>query len=66
VPYLPERLRSDLREVVEGSEVIVVANGAREYRGVGPLLKPGQALVDLVHAVDPASVAHGEYHGLAW
>jgi GDP-mannose 6-dehydrogenase len=66
VPYLPERLRSDLREVVAGSEVIVVANGAREYRGVGPLLKPGQALVDLVHAVDPASVAHGEYHGLAW
>ena len=66
VPYLPERLRSDLREVVEASEIVVVANGAREYRAVGPLLKRGQALVDLVHAVDPASVVHGEYHGLAW
>jgi len=66
VPYLPERLRSDLREVVESSEVIVVANGAREYRDVGGMLKPGQALVDLVHAVDPGSVVHGEYHGLAW
>jgi hypothetical protein len=52
--------------MVEGSEVVVVANESKEYRGVGALLKPGQALVDLVHAVDPASVAHGEYHGLAW
>jgi len=66
VPYLPERLRGSIREVVEASEVIVVANGAREYREVGAMLKPGQALVDLVHAVDPASLAHGEYHGLAW
>jgi GDP-mannose 6-dehydrogenase len=66
VPYLPERLRASVGEVVEGSEVVVVANESKEYRGVGALLKPGQALVDLVHAVDPASVAHGEYHGLAW
>jgi GDP-mannose 6-dehydrogenase len=66
VPYLPERLRPTVREVVEASEVIVVANHSREYRDVGALLKPGQALVDLAHAVDPSSVPHGEYHGLAW
>jgi hypothetical protein len=30
------------------------------------MLKRGQALVDLCHAVDPATVKHGEYHGLAW
>jgi len=66
VPYLPERLRSDLGEVVRESEVIVVANGAKEYRSVGALLAPGQVLVDLVHAVDAKSVVHGEYHGLAW
>jgi len=65
VPYLPERMRTDLREVIAESEVVVVANGAREYREIGPLLKPTQALVDLVHAVDPVTVA-GEYHGLAW
>jgi len=66
VPYLPERLRPTVREVVEGSEVIVIANHSREYRDVGTLLKPGQALVDLAHAVDRASVVNGEYHGLAW
>jgi GDP-mannose 6-dehydrogenase len=66
VPYLPERLRSDLAEVVAGSEIVVVANGAAAYRGVGAMLRPGQVLVDLVHAVDPATVTDGEYHGLAW
>jgi GDP-mannose 6-dehydrogenase len=66
VSYLPERLRSSMREVVEGSEVVVVANDSREYRGVGALLKPGQSLVDLVHAVDPSSIGQAEYHGLAW
>jgi len=66
ISYLPERLRRDLREVVEGSDVVVVANGSKPYREVGAMLKPGQILVDLVHGVDPKSVLHGEYHGLAW
>jgi len=66
VPYLPERLRPDLDEVLRDSEVVVVANGAPEYRDVGARLQPGQVLVDLVHAVDPATVTRGEYHGLAW
>ena len=59
-------LRRDMAEVVEQSEVLVIANGSKPYREVGGMLKPGQVLVDLVHAVDPKSVVHGEYHGLAW
>jgi GDP-mannose 6-dehydrogenase len=66
VPYLPERLKATVAEVVKGSEVIVVANHSREYKNIGALLEPGQVLVDLAHAVDRASVAHAEYHGLAW
>jgi GDP-mannose 6-dehydrogenase len=66
VPYLPERLRSSLPEVIGASEVVVVANGSPEYVGVGALLKPDQLLVDLAHVVDPASVPTGNYHGLAW
>jgi GDP-mannose 6-dehydrogenase len=66
VPYLPERLRTDLEEVVRDSEVIVIANQARPYREVGGMLREGQILVDLVRAVEPEKVRHGEYHGLAW
>ena len=66
VPYLPERLREDLDAVLAGSDIIVVANGTSAYREIGARLRDGQCLVDLVHAVDPASVKNGEYHGLAW
>ena len=61
-----QNFKPGLDEVIVGSEVIVVAQGAKEYREVGPRLRKGQALVDLVHAVDPGSVASGEYDGLAW
>ena len=44
----------------------MIANLAAPYRDVGAMLKPGQVLVDLVRAVEPQSVVHGEYHGLAW
>ena len=66
VPYLPDRLRPTLTEVVAASEVVVVANGSPEYAGVGAMLKPHQLLVDLAHVVDPATVPPGNYHGLAW
>ncbi len=66
VPYLPDRLRASVEEVVSQSEVLVVANRASVYAGVGAMLKPGQVVVDLAHAVDRRTVLHGEYHGLAW
>ena len=66
VPYLPERLRASLDEVLEGSDVLVIGNRSPEYRGIGARLKPGQAVVDLVAAVDRRTVTAGEYHGLAW
>jgi len=66
VPYLPERLRASLDEVLEGSDVLVIGNRSPEYRGIGARLRPGQAVVDLVAAVDRRTVTAGEYHGLAW
>jgi GDP-mannose 6-dehydrogenase len=66
VPYLPERLRPRLEDVLEGSDVVVIGNRSAEYRNIGARLRPGQAVVDLVAAVDRATVTAGEYHGLAW
>ena len=66
VPYLPDRLRATVEEVVSQSEVLVVANRAPVYAGVGGMLQSGQVVVDLAHAVDRRTVLHGEYHGLAW
>lgn len=66
VPYLPERLRASLDDVVEGSDVLVIGNRSAEYRDIGGRLRPGQSVVDLVAAVDRRTVTAGEYHGLAW
>ncbi|MCC6349767.1 MAG: nucleotide sugar dehydrogenase [Candidatus Eisenbacteria bacterium] len=66
VPYLAERLRTDLEEVIAGSDVLVIGNRSPEYRDIGARLRPGQAVVDLVAAVDRSTVRAGDYHGLAW
>jgi GDP-mannose 6-dehydrogenase len=64
--YLPERLKPSLDEVLAHAEVIVIGNRSAEYRTLGPRVRADQVVVDLVAAVDPATVKSGEYHGLAW
>jgi GDP-mannose 6-dehydrogenase len=64
--YLPERLKPSLDEVLAHAEVIVIGNRSAEYRTLGPRVRADQVVVDLVAAVDPATVKAGEYHGLAW
>jgi GDP-mannose 6-dehydrogenase len=66
VPYLAERLRPSLEEVLTHAEVVVIGNRSAEYRTLGPRIRSGQVVVDLVAALDRASVTAGEYHGLAW
>ncbi len=66
LPYLPERLKPSLDEVLTHAEVVVIGNRSAEYRTIGPRLARGQVVVDLVAALDRSTVTAGEYHGLAW
>ncbi len=66
VPYLPERLRPDLADVLAHADVVVIGNRSAEYRTLGPRIRAGQIVVDLVAAMDRGTVTAGEYHGLAW
>ena len=66
IPYLDRLFRKDPREVVAGSEVIVIANSHAVYRDVPAWMKDGQTLVDLVRLVEKGEVVRGEYVGLAW
>jgi GDP-mannose 6-dehydrogenase len=66
VPYLPERLRPSLDDVLAHAEVVVIGNRSAAYRTLGPRFAKGQVVVDLVAAVDRGTVTAGEYHGLAW
>jgi GDP-mannose 6-dehydrogenase len=65
IPYLSAIFRPTVREVVEDSDVIVVATGAQSHRLVIDLLRPEQILIDLVRIV-PDGDASGRYVGICW
>ena len=66
LPYLPERLKPSLDDVLSHAEVVIIGNRSAEYRTIGPRIARGQVVVDLVAALDRGTVSAGEYHGLAW
>jgi GDP-mannose 6-dehydrogenase len=66
LPYLPERLTPRLDDVLAHADVVVIGNRSAEYRTLGPRIRAGQIVVDLVAAIDGRTVQAGEYHGLAW
>ncbi len=66
IPYLDRLLRKDPKEVVEGSDTIVIANAHPQYREVPAWMRDGQTLVDLVRLVEKNEVGRGEYVGIAW
>jgi GDP-mannose 6-dehydrogenase len=66
IPYLDRVFSKNPRDVVEASEVIVIANGHPSYRDVPSWMRDGQTLVDLVRLVEKRDVKRGDYVGLAW
>jgi GDP-mannose 6-dehydrogenase len=66
IPYLSSILKSSVREVVEDSEVVVVATGAPSHRAVVDLLRPDQILIDLVRIVPNGRFPDDRYIGICW
>ena len=66
IPYLERLFRPDAREVVKGSEVIVIANSHPAYREVPSWLDGEQIVVDFVRLLEPDQIPNGRYVGLAW
>ncbi len=66
LPYA-KRLKADtIDEVLERSDVLVVANAADEFKGVPGKMRPDQILIDLVRIVDDPAAVNGQYVGLSW
>jgi GDP-mannose 6-dehydrogenase len=66
IPYLDTILCQSVREVVEDSEVVVVATGAPSHRAVVDHLKPDQILIDLVRVVPNGQLPADRYIGICW
>ena len=65
IPHISKLMVSEMQEVLDFSEVIVIGNGAKEFSNVLSMLKPGQVVVDLVR-ITPNQSEAGRYDGICW
>ncbi len=66
IPHLSSLLRTDVREVIDESDVIVVGNASGEFAEALLSCRPDQVVIDLVRIpVDRTRLA-AEYRGIAW
>jgi GDP-mannose 6-dehydrogenase len=66
IPYLERQFRADPREVVRGSEVVIIANAHPAYRELPAWVEDHQVVVDFVRLLEPSQFRKGGYVGLAW
>lgn len=66
VPYLPSILKPSIGEILNSCEVIVVTNKSREFTEVPGIIKPGQALIDVVGIPVGSTHVKGKYLGICW
>jgi GDP-mannose 6-dehydrogenase len=66
LPYAEKLKASTLDEVIERSDVLVVANSDDEFREIPSRMRSDQILVDLVRIVDDPRTVNGSYVGISW
>jgi len=65
IPHISRLMVGSMDEVLAFAEVIVIGNGAAEFKPVLDRLKPGQVVVDLVR-ISPNKSEPGRYDGICW
>lgn len=66
IPHIASLIRPRLEEVVQSSDVIVLANSSPEFINVAHLLAADQVLVDLTGIAKRAGAGQGGYEGIGW
>jgi len=67
IPHISAMMCASIEEVVERSDVIVVAHELRDgWERLVDLLKPGQLLIDLVKIVSDGDRCPVAYEGICW
>lgn len=65
IPHISKLMVENMEEVLDFAEVIVIGNGAEEFKAIFERLKPGQVVVDLVR-ISPNKSEPGRYDGICW
>jgi GDP-mannose 6-dehydrogenase len=65
IPHISRLMVDKMADVLAFAEVIVIGNGAQEFRNILDQIRPDQVVVDLVRIVPNKSEA-GRYDGICW
>jgi GDP-mannose 6-dehydrogenase len=65
IPHISRLMVDDYAEILADSEVLVVGNGAAEFKDILSRIKPGQVVVDLVR-IGKGRSESGRYEGICW
>jgi GDP-mannose 6-dehydrogenase len=66
IPHLSSLLRPTVREIIDGSEVIIVGNASEEFAQAIESCRPDQVVIDLVRLpVNPDRI-EADYRGICW
>jgi GDP-mannose 6-dehydrogenase len=66
IPHLAELLCETTDEVLDHSEVLIVANPDRDFLPVLEKVKPDQIVFDLVRITKDHAANLQQYHGFCW
>lgn len=66
IPHISRLMRGRAKDVIEHSEVIIVANKEPQLDDLLEQMRPGQIVLDLVRVSKESTAAGGAYEGISW
>lgn len=66
IPHLAQLMRGSLAEVIGESEVILIGNGASEFKEALHTTRSEQTIIDLVRLVNGSGQPAAQYEGICW
>ena len=66
IPHIASLMCDSIEDVLAVSEVIIIGNGAAEFRRALDLASSTQIIIDLVRISEEADMSEAEYNGICW
>jgi GDP-mannose 6-dehydrogenase len=66
IPHISNLMVDSIEEVLAHADIIVIGNGAEEFRVITEQPSPGKVIVDLVRISEKRSSTEHGYDGICW
>ena len=66
LPHIMSLMKKSFEEVVASSQVLVIANGSKQFQEVPAMCGPEQTVIDLVGIAKTESPSSCQYEGICW